>query len=56
MYLSWVFADYYYLGEILALDIGWLPFCNNIKICIKEVFQRNNCPSIIRRHIAAGYG
>lgn len=54
MDLSWLFADYYYLWEILALDIAWLPFCNNSKICIKDVFQRNNCPSIIRKQVAEG--
>lgn len=54
IYLTCIFGDYYYLWEILALDMGWLPFCNDIKICIKDVSQRNNfAVSIIRRNIAA---
>lgn len=42
IYLTCIFGDYYYQWEIVDLDIGFLPFCNDIKVCIKDVSQRDS--------------
>lgn len=42
IYLTCIFGDYYYQWEIVDLDIGFLPFCNDIKVCIKDVSRRDN--------------